>query len=296
METKFKRVDAHSPGAIVPADYRAVLVYTRTNSDERYEALVEEHEELGLNWERACELLKTVPFFKHPRFDTDLLKCQVCGARFLTGQIWKHLPTGEHLILGCDCAGKYGLEMDLTEVELYKKRVAEARVRRLETQRKQAARLAFLAENPGLEEALNCDHDITKRMKASLAAWGNLSEKQVTLAFKIANEAGQKKEVVTENNVPAPEGVVTVVGMVVSTKAYEGNYGLSYKMTVKVVTNEGVWLCWGTIPSSIDDIAGLRGKTVKFTATLKRGKDAHFALFARPRKAEILTETAKLPF
>ena len=126
MEIKFKRVDAHSPGAIVPADYRAVLVYTRTNSDERYEALVEEHEELGLNWERACELLKTVPFFKHPRFDTDLLKCQVCGARFLTGQIWKHLPTGEHVILGCDCAGKYGLEMDLTEVELYKKRVAEA--------------------------------------------------------------------------------------------------------------------------------------------------------------------------
>ena len=301
VATKLSRKDPHSPGNLVASHYEAVLAYTVTSDDELYESLVETHgEEIGFNWERACKLLQTAPFFKHPRFGADLLKCHVCGSHFKTGQIWKHLPTGEHVILGCDCAFKYGMEMNMSDVELHIKRAAEARIRRRESDRKQRARAAFLQDHPGLEEALATQHHITNNLSASLLAWGNLSPAQIELAFKIAKRVAEDAAKPVEINIPAPEGLVTVQGTIIQAKFYPNSFGGAFKMTVKVVEEKGVWLCFGTIPASLNDeqglIVGLKGKTVRFLATLKRGNDAHFALFSRPRKAEIVENTAALPF
>ena len=93
------------------------------------------------------------------------------------------------------------------------------------------------------------------------------------------------------NYIPAPTGRQTFRGVVVSTKSQEGNYGVEYKMTVKVTTAEGTWLAWGTIPSALLEslpagergrIYTLRGLEVEVTATLSRGKDEHFAIAKRP--------------
>lgn len=127
-----------------------------------------------------------------------------------------------------------------------------------------------------------------------------LAASLIRFSERLRGQEMTKKARETEVNTPAPEGVVVVVGNVVSVKYHDNAYGGGFKMTVKVATDKGVWLCWGSVPSGLldrdGDEAELKGKTVKFTATLKRGNDAHFALFSRPRKAEVLTETAQLPF
>ncbi len=104
-----------------------------------------------------------------------------------------------------------------------------------------------------------------------------------------------------ETHVAAPLGKQTVRGVIVSTKTKETDYGPSYKMTVKVQTPAGSWLCWGTIPMGLFDeadkklenvegwIVALRGCEVQFTATLEAGSDAHFVFVKRPTKATILT-------
>ena len=61
-------------------------------------------------------------------------------------------------------------------------------------------------------------------------------------------------------------------------------------MTVKVTTPAGTWLCWGTKPSMVEghnpNEGRSRGREIEFTATLKKGREAHFALFSRPTNAK----------
>jgi hypothetical protein len=107
-----------------------------------------------------------------------------------------------------------------------------------------------------------------------------------------------------ETNVPAPLGKTIVRGVIVSTKAKDTGFGTAYKMTVKVTTEAGAWLCWGTIPTSLFDeadkklqnvngwIEALRGCEVQFTATLEAGSEPHFVFTKRPTKATIVTVPA----
>jgi len=89
---------------------------------------------------------------------------------------------------------------------------------------------------------------------------------------------------------------------VVATKIQEGQYGASYKMAVKVSTDAGVWLAWGTIPAAMLEavpacragrVANLRGSEVEVTAALKAGRDSHFALLVRP-SGKVLKLTAEM--
>jgi hypothetical protein len=103
-----------------------------------------------------------------------------------------------------------------------------------------------------------------------------------------------------ETHVPAPTGKQTVRGTVISTKANKGDFGTTYRMTVKVETGAGVYLVNSTIPAAIFDacedaltntngwIHELRGCEVEFSATLERSDSAHFAFAKRPTKATIV--------
>jgi len=127
-----------------------------------------------------------------------------------------------------------------------------------------------------------------------------MSEKQIALVQKLAAEV--RNPPAQDAHVPAPEGKVVVRGKVVSVKLVEGAYGVTTKMTVKVTTTDGAWLAWGTCPESLLEVAhraqpgaaheALRGREVEFSATLSRGRDAHFAIFKRPTKAVLLTPFA----
>ncbi len=316
-----KRADCHRVGAIVPEDYDLVLCYSLSSSQDgvRIPALnvnceIEKRDrETGESGKHAagghcCVLaLRTIATVAFSAFG-DTGKCSICGAAFIRGDVWRH-KSGEYIHVGHTCADKYDLLADTTDfdarLDSLKRRTAAARI----AEQSATERAEFLATVPGLEDALKADHPIVKDMAAKLKQWRSLSDKQVALVFKLAHEVANPKP--AEQHVPAPEGRVTVRGVVVSAKAQEGYHGQpEVKMTVKVITDAGSWLAWGTMPQCLHDavweqtegfqpkFAGectgdkLRGQTVEFTATLSRGRDPHFALFKRPSKARIVQQEA----
>jgi len=124
-------------------------------------------------------------------------------------------------------------------------------------------------------------------LKDRFERWGELSTKQVALAIKIASEPPRPAEA----NVPAPvsDKRLTIEGDVVSTKIYESDFGEQLRMVVKVTTPQGVWLCFGSVPS-VPSGCVERGDRVRFDAKLQAGRDAHFAFFKRPTKATLLAK------
>lgn len=106
------------------------------------------------------------------------------------------------------------------------------------------------------------------------------------------------KKAMAATNVPAPEGKMMVRGTIISCKAADGDWGTTFKMTVKVVVGDGQWLAWGTCPDSLLEYGravkpgfaadALRGCDVEFNATLTRGREEHFAIFKRPTKARVV--------
>lgn len=58
------------------------------------------------------------------------------------------------------------------------------------------------------------------------------------------------------------------------------------KCTIRIVTPDGAWFAWGTLPIADAQI----GDTVRFTAMLEGGaRDPHFAFYKRPTKATIVS-------
>lgn len=308
-----KRTDPHRPGAIVPAEYEQVLSYSLSTSEggwpipaiginceleHRHEIPVEgptldgrplppfivngEHGTSGL----CCVIgLRSVAKVKWAATG-GTGKCSVCGACFVYGDVWKHLPTGEHLHLGHDCVAKYSMLADRSAWELENGR--RRRAAAIECQRAQNAeeREAFLAKHPGLEEALKTEHGLIRDMAQKFTTYRSLSDKQVALVFKIAYEVANPKPAEAHVAAPVSDERVTFRGTVVSVRSHEGAYGESMKCTIKVQTDAGAWLAWGTAPSGMLGDAsahgGLKGCEVEVTAKLVAGREPHFAIMKRP--------------
>lgn len=219
-------------------------------------------------------------------------KCSICGAAYTYGQVWKHLPTGELIHVGHDCADKYELFANDPEWTAQLDMLKRRRKAYVESCVRAKRYNAALERTPGLREALATDHRISRDLDSKLRQWGSLSSAQIALAFRLQAQAVEARNAPpkpAEVHVAAPEGRQTVRGVLVSKKPYETPFGVAIKGTVKVSTPEGVWLAWGTLPRALLDSTPQVGQTVEFTATLKRGRDAHFALYSRPTGGQILT-------
>lgn len=280
-----KRTDIHRAGAIVPFDYSFVLFYQRD---------VMEHGEPvpPINIDVVLDMqAKGIPFAKHG----GLGRCTVCGARFKIGEVWKHEPTGVHIHIGTDCARKYEMLVDRTEFELQVERAREGARRSARTKANSAERAEFLAAHPGLAEALEaCMHPIVCDLAARFQIYRSLSPKQIELALKLHREGQQPlpEKPPEDRTVQAPLGKTEFVGRVVSTRAEDGWHGrTAYKMLVRVDTEHGHWLAWGTIPEKLlmsvepgqhGRIHTLKGNLVRITARLEPGKDNHFVFMSRP--------------
>lgn len=310
------RTDPHRPGEIVPCDYTRVLWYetgTRTfpSVNLNCELVVlhdtslhehgfsvhgsgclgkcprKQHDGSG----RCCwdALVRSgAKLFDHPRFGSEPGKCSVCGAWFVSGEVWKHEPTGEHVHVGHDCADKYGLLADRSEWEQWRREQKDLRAQAIIDRKRAAARDAFLADRPQLKTDLDLGgHRILEDLCRKLLRYGSLSDAQVALAHKLADEVRNPPP--PELHAIAPEGRTTFEGTVVGLKEVQGDYGSTTKMTVKVPTPDGVWLVYLTAPDSLfDGDEPLRGAHVRVTATLQRSQtDAHFAFGKRPRGERI---------
>lgn len=232
--------------------------------------------------------------------------CDFCGTGIMNVFFIQGVDNGPQFKVGIDCVHKTHDTALRAAVaaEAKKYRAAEARKASegREKIRQEAAsveRVAFLAANPGLEDALACGHEICTDLTVKLARYGSLSSAQTELAFKLYSEK-LAPALRSEVNGTAPTGPrQTIRGRIVSVKSYDSAYGTSTKMTVKVVEQRAdanhVWLCWGTIPSTIEGReygVDLRGHEIEFSASLKAGREPHFALFSRPTKARLTSATA----
>lgn len=220
--------------------------------------------------------------------------CDACGASIMSVF---HVTSadGKAFKVGCDCIAKLLIECAETDhqravAKLLKtarkaKRDAVTQARmNASRDRNRTARAGFLAAHPGLEAALELDHYIIASIAQSFTRFCKLSEKQVALVMKIANEIQNPPE--PEKLASAPTGRVKFTGTVIKAEARDGFRGVEIKITVKVTTPAGNWLAWGTAPSGLFDrytYDQLRGQQVEITATLAPGRDAHFALMSRPR-------------
>lgn len=299
-----KRTDIHRKGAIIPGAYRHVLSYNGATTQDGWPVpsyginceldrrqydkdgkLVKngEHDPDG----RCCVIgllhVAKVKFAEHGSTG----QCTACGAAFVYGEVWEHIETSEHIHVGHICGQKYGLMADRSEFELRAGRARQAAAVQLKKVMNAERRAAFLADHPGLEEALKAEHHIIRDIAARFVEWCSLSDKQVALVMKIARELATPKP--EEQHVDAPIGRATFRGIVVSVRVEEGYYGSVTKMVVKVTEKGGTWLAWGTMPASLCwDKDGrwqeVRGAEVEITATLTRSdRDAHFAFAKRPR-------------
>ena len=297
-----RRTDPHRKGAIIPADYEHALSYNlattmdnwpipsfginceldRRQTDETGRVIRNgEHNADG----RCCIIGLHKAGAKWATHGTTG-QCTACGARFVYGEVWRHILTGEYIHVGHICGAKYGLVADRTEFDREAgeaRRLAAAQYLR---EQNKAERAEFLADHSGLAEALETDHPILTDMAARFRRWRSLTDKQIALAMKIVDEVRNPPP--EEKHCPAPEGKQTFNGVVVGSKVQKGYYGTQIKITVKVETPDGNWLAYGTAPAAILDATvnhgGLRGCKVEITATLTRSdRDVHFAFTKRPR-------------
>jgi len=157
--------------------------------------------------------------------------------------------------------------------------------------------LAWARENREVLPLLKIDHQIPQDMRNKLivtgARWG-LSEKQVALLKKIKAdvEKGPEKHV----PVPVDGERITFEGLVVSVKEVEDRYSYgstTWKMVVKVETDAGSWMVYGTAPDALMGATQgpLKGCRIRVTAKVKRGdRDEYFGFFSRPTKPVLLEE------
>jgi hypothetical protein len=270
-----KRTDPHRKGAIVPGNYSYVLSYFTGGADEP-----------ALGVKDIVEMRQNGAKFSDN--GGSIGKCAACGAWFKEGDVWYHEPTGEHIHLGHDCADKYGMMVDRSafELELGRHRAAAAVIiqRKINDEKRQA----FLDATPSLAEdfALKDKHNIIANIYDSFVSWCSISEKQIALVHKLAEEirnpAPKEAELCL---VTPPEGRVAVEGDVVGTKVVDTQFGSAVKMLVLVTLPSGsVYKLWGTAPSSLLGDKPLKGNKVSFTATVTP-KELGFGFFSRPAKA-----------
>ena len=269
-----KRNDIHRPGAIIPANYSYQFSYALASTLNGWPVP-------AINVDLIIKYKKEGKKFA-PTGGAGT--CSVCGAHFISGDVWRHDPTGEHIYIGHDCADKYALLADRSSWELERKRARDAAAVACIKAEKAERRAEFLADNPGLKEALETDHHIVRDIADRFKQFTSLTPPQVALVFKLAHEAKNPRPV--EPKVDAPEGRTSFRGVVVSVKEKDTAFGIVLKMTVKVDTGAGVWLAWGTAPTRVKTSGELfnpeRGDVVELTATLKRGDEKYFSFMSRP--------------
>jgi hypothetical protein len=305
-----KRTDAHRPGAIIPAHYRYVMSYALSSGERqaiRLDCEMPAYDPDTLKMLEpvkcgtgACCVAKLHRIGSKFAATGGIGKCSVCSALFVYGDVWVHEPTGEHIHIGHECADKYALLVDRSAFELQVGRAKDAAARIVQAKKNAEEREAFLAAHDGLRGALVTKHPIVEDIFKKFIMFRRLSEAQVALVFKLANEAKNPKP--AEAHVPAPTGRQTFRGTVLSVKEHGDRYsrwGASWKMTVKVLSDNGVWLAWGTAPTMHradgSTLFPAKGDELEIAATLELGREAHFAFMKRPRAKLIKAAVEAVP-
>ena len=275
MSNTHTSTNPYGVAQINPADWKLVGSFYQGDNDDIHSAYANEHEKItvavGGDWNTIVS---------HGNGG-----CASCGSHFNYGAVFTN--DGVFIQVGNVCGIDHFNQPD--SVSLFRKRATKAaenaKIKRLAI----AGAQATLDANDGLEDALNTDHYIVQDIRYKLNQYGNLSDGQIALVFKIAREQAEfqaRKDARDAELASTPalaEGRYELTGKVISTKAQDSDYGTQYKQLVELSDGNRVW---GTIPSAIlDEVWDNDGVTVTFTAAVERSKDdEHFGFYKRPTK------------
>lgn len=214
---------------------------------------------------------------------------------------------GREFGVGCECVLKTAGVSDSALVRQVKtikrdhdRKLRQERKAKKEDVARQVAKAQaekIIAKISGFAEALETDHHIIRDIKHRLFYWGNISDKQIALVFKIADQIKERK---AQTFIPVPVGAgrQTIMGKIVAAR-WEG-FGPDWmnasalKAMVVVDTPEGQWKTWGTIPESVYEgksnvLDWIKGSKVQFTARVKvADNDPTMSFFSRPTNGILL--------
>ena len=300
------RLDVHSPGSIVPADYTFLFCYAHPTTVNGWPVP-------GFNMGLLIVTRTGEPFYDtrlhstiQPRVSGDgkLIRfskihkhgpCDVCGAYHVEGSVFVHDPSGEAVALGWRCAEKLELNFDASQRALLAGKRKKARQFVVLKAKRRLFLREFVGDAPAeFLAALKTDHPVVRAIRASIIRRSvEPSGPQVQVVLKITREKKERDSRPEEKHVQAPisDKRQRVEGKIVSIKWKESVYGGAYKITVKIETPDGSWLTWGTLPSALEDFTqeitaeGLKGALIAFDARLTQSSDSnHFTFFKRPTK------------
>lgn len=289
------RTDIHRPVEMDPANYEYVAAFDNT-----------------LGWaitDFGLEIARKIGRDDH--LGRGVSQCHHCGAHIRYFAVLEYTPTGEYIVVGETCVDNRFALRSKAEFDRLRKAAALDR----QNQRIKTAAAAFVASLEGearialdretdLAETFGFDptgysvRTITDIRRKIWDRYGDASERQVAFVERliienrgeVAKRAAAQAARDAEAKVPAPEGRQIIEGTVVSRKGHDSEWGFAWKITVKVETEAGVWLCWMTEPSKGPETK--RGDKIRVTATVNRGdRDASFAFGKRP-SGLIITEVA----
>ena len=275
------RTDRHSLKNLNPEEYQEVGEFYQGSSQEMHDI----YNTWFVQWGKS-------PWDEHEEnpFDgnfTNKGTCDHCGRAFAYGLFFRHVPTGEVIAVGNRCAQKMYLTKDDVDYMFNRRNelMKECRaLKRVQT---------FLAENPGLEEALKYKHHILFDMERKLRRYGKLSEKQVAFALRLPDEDRARKAkwaaMQPADDCLAPQGdKIEVTGTIVKSAWQENGFGGRAVMLIRLDDNNRIW---GTQPSKIADYDcnSIKGVRVTFVANFQRSRDDdHFSFYKRPHKFKII--------
>jgi len=312
-----KRTDIHRPSALIPSDYVEVIFFEGKSASDSPFTPRDPNIQVAL-----------AMYLEHgAKIHGGMFTCDVCGAHYIRGSLFKHVATGEIISMGHNCADKLEFLRDSNGAESLQRRQKEANLRAIERHENWLNLAAWARLNREYLPALKCKHRIVQDIRAKIVRFGSATEKQLDLVRKLHADSLQPAEL----HVPIPvTGKRTLIeGLVVGTKWQDSDFGGALKIIVKVETPDGSWLVFGTAPSSligdVDQIAfdaweafwkahrapldgetpeayrdrldalvipertgTLKGKRVSFTAKIEAGREPHFGFFSRPTKAKLL--------
>lgn len=273
----------HNPSNFEPSDYE-VVDYLDNRRPMYCGGTVEAYEAEVEFWK--SEIARV---FGNGDFTVGVKKihrCAHCGngrVRWIAAVL--HVPTREVVAFGSECVNRLGFKdraaFKLAQIQAK----AEAIKARFVVWNK---RTAYLEAHPEVVAALaEMDNPVHARnsfavdIVGKLNHWGDLSDKQaaaLVASLKRDHEFAAKRAAeATEVKGDAPSGRQTVTGEVLSIKEYEGGFGYTYKMLVKLDNNSRVFV---SKPSG----HGIeRGWRITFTATFTpKDDDKSFAFGKRP--------------
>ena len=271
----------HQPRNFVPSDYECVGGFD-SQRDYRVSTAEQQHERAMYDLLNQSNTSRWNESIGHGG------QCDHCGAHLRYVAVLRHIPTGEHMVVGETCLSNRVGNYSHAEFRFSFIRTAAANARAHAA--RVAAQAEFVSQNPSIASLVDYSgtNDFFTSLRDQLLRNGSLSERQVA-AYERSLVRDAEREAQRANEpaaTPAPSGKVTVTGEVLSTKYVESDfsrYGGTLKMLVRDDRGFKVWV---TVPSAI---TVERGDRVTFTATLEvSDRDECFAFGKRPTKAQVI--------